>query len=83
MCVVALLAAPRRLAGGTEGSKDQPPPPTPHGAGTSLVTLVSYSLVFVVIYMLLSSKCQGQCLIHAVPPTLLGTEEKLKTHSLD
>lgn len=83
MSVVALLAAPRGAwPVAQKAAKTSPAPHSPR-----LALLCDLGLLFscfVVIYMLvLSSKCQGQCLIHAVPPTLLGTEEKLKTHSLD
>lgn len=48
------------------------PPPPP--ALAPLRDLSLLSPCFVVIYMLvLSPKCQGQCLIHAAPPTPLGT----------
>lgn len=61
-------------AGGWEGSDGRPPPPA-HWQPRS-VTLVSRPLVFVVIYTLvLSPKCQGQCLIHAAPPTPPGAQE--------
>lgn len=56
--------------------------PTPAHWQPRSATLISRPRVFVVIYtLLLSPKCQGQCLIHAAPPTPPGTQGRFNTHS--